>query len=203
LYGDTDPDSDPYVVAEAMTETVTPLGNLLADLEQMLDDLAGRPRAASPAEFVRLETGSDIEDPWSGFAAGEELDEGNSLEIEVLAAWGGQIQGWVAQQNWLAREIATINARAEYYLQGLTPPVPNEMHLRIDWAAIQAIDLPGRTERFLSDLWSGCTGAIQGLSRGVTEVASLPGLFDKPVRQAQEPSVRTRTSLRTPWRLDL
>jgi hypothetical protein len=200
LYGDTDLDSDPYVVADELTETVSPVSELLADLNQMLDDLASRPRAASPAEFVRLETATDIEDPWSGFAAGDEANEGNSPEIEVLAAWALQAHGWVAQQDWLAREFATINARAEYYLQGLTPPPAVTIHLRIDWASM---DLGGRAERLVSDLLGVYADAIQGLSHGVAEIASLPGLFDKPVRQAQDPSVRTRTSLRTPWRIDL
>ena len=62
------------------------------------------------------------------------------------------------------REVATINTRAQYYLQGLTPPPPAKMHIRIDWAAI---DLPGRAERFVSDLLA-CyiDGAIGGCPTG-------------------------------------
>ena len=77
LYGDTDPDADPYAVLEE-TDSANSVSELLADVERLLDDLAGRPRAVSPAEFVRLETSSDLEDPWSELAAGDE-----AIDVEL------------------------------------------------------------------------------------------------------------------------
>ena len=88
----------------------------------------------------------------------------------------------------------------EFYLQGLTPPPAPTLRIRLQWSKIDPL---GRTHRFLSGVWAGYRNAAWGLSKGVQLLAGFPGVFNAPVRQAQDPAVRTRTSLRTPWRIDL
>ena len=186
---------------QEVTEPANMVGELIADVGLMLDELHGRSWAASPADFVqRIETSSGIADVWSGSSVGGGWDEPIAPEFDALAIWAGQIQGWFAQQDWLAQEVATINAHAQYYLQGLTPPQEPSIRIHVQWSNV---DLAGRTQRFLSNLANGYLDAVWGMSKGLSQIASLPGLFDKPARQAHDSSVRTRTSLRTPWRIDL
>ncbi len=198
LFGDTDGESEMYEVhAVAVNENL--VSQLIADVGLSLDELLGRHQAASPADFVRqIEAPSMVASSSSGSAVGGGWDAPGTPELEVIAVWGGQLRDWLAQQNWLARELATINARAQFYLEGLTPPPATRITL--EWSKV---DPAGRAQRFLSNLWKGYRQAAWGLSQGASQISSIPGLFSEPVRQAQDPSVRTRTSLRTPWRLDL
>jgi hypothetical protein len=184
-----------------VAETANPVSELIADVGLLLDELLGRRPAASPVDFVRRnEPPSDIVTASSGFAAGGGPSVSSTPELEAVTVWGRQIQDWVAQQDWLAQELATINYRAQFYLQGLTPPPAPTHRISIQWSKVD----PARwTQRFVSNLWAGCRDAAWGLSKGVSELAGFPGLFNEPVRQAHDSTVRTRTSLRTPWRIDL
>jgi hypothetical protein len=187
LYGDSDFQSDAYASPTvSIAETGHQVSDLLIDITLALDELLGRERSVAPADFVRR-----IESP-SGVAGGP--------EAQAIFAWGRQVQEWIAQQDWLAQQGATIHWQAQFYLQGLTPPSPSAVRVAVRWSTVNPAD---SVVRFVSGLWAGYRDAAWGLSRGASRLASFSGLLGEPIRQAHDASVRTRTSLRTPWRIDL
>lgn len=122
-------------------------------------------------------------------------DDGTwATETEIQADWAAILEAATAWTMQFAAEQIDIPAAFASVVGSRPQPVTdlNEILADVrDWSVVAAGELG-------TAVWS----TAAEVARRLGEMAGLPGYTDG-LRQAQDPSVRTRTSLRTPWRLDL